>query len=94
VFNDSPYRYSQPWYYGASHGMALVYMFRPKDQVRFSQSPSAGGKGNPAWDFQYFIPDYQVGQLCQMVMRAMYLPYESPEQIEQTSRPHRAALEK
>lgn len=92
VFNDSRYRYDEPWYYGVSHGMALVYLFRPRDQIRFSQSPSGGGKGNPAWDFQYFIADYQVGSRYQMVMRAMYLPYESPEQLERAGRPHREAL--
>lgn len=92
VFNESRYRYAEPWYYGLSHGMALVLMFRPPDKVRFSQSPSGGGRGNPAWDFQYLIPDYEVGRCYQTVVRAMYLPYESPEQVEQTSRPHRQAL--
>jgi len=92
VFNLSRYRYREPWYYGVSHGMALVFVFRPKDLVRFSQSPSGGGQGNPAWDFQYLIPDYEVGKRYQMVMRAMYVPYESPEQIERASRAHRQAL--
>jgi len=92
VFNNSRYRYSQPWYYGRSHGMALVLMFRPKDEIRLSQSPSGGGQGNPAWDFQYFVPKYSLGQRYQMVMRAMYLPYESPEQIEKASAVHRKAL--
>jgi len=92
VFNLSRYRYREPWYYGVSHGMALVLMFRPKDQIRMSQSPSGGGQGNPAWDFQYLIPDYEVGKRYQMVMRAMYVPYESPEQIERASQPHRKAL--
>ena len=92
VFNLSDYRYREPWYYGVSHGMALVLMFRPKDQIRMSQSPSGGGQGNPAWDFQYLIPDYQVGKRSQMVMRAMYVPYETPEQIERASQPHRKAL--
>jgi len=76
-----------------SHGMALVFMFRPKDQVRFSQSPSGGGTGNPAWDFQALIPGYEVGKRYQLVMRAMHLPYQSPEQLEQASAPHRKALE-
>jgi hypothetical protein len=92
VFNRSEYRYAEPWYYGVSHRMALVYVFRPQDQIRMSQSPSGGGEGNPAWDFQYLIPDYEVGHRYQMVMRAMYLPYESPEQIERASGPHREAL--
>ncbi|MFP6693433.1 MAG: hypothetical protein VB875_10470, partial [Pirellulales bacterium] len=56
------------------------------------QSPSGGGRGNPAWDFQYFIPNYKVGQRYQMVMRAMYVPYESPTQVERASALHRRAL--
>jgi len=92
VFNRSNYRYSEPWYYGVSHGMAFVLMFRPSDQVRLSQSPSGGGRGNPAWDFQWFIPEYEVGKRYQFVMRAMYVPFESREQIVQATAPHRAAL--
>jgi hypothetical protein len=61
--------------------------------ARFSQSPSGGGTGNPAWDFQCLIPGYEVGKRYQLVMRAMYLPYESPGQIEKVSIPHRQALE-
>jgi len=94
VFNRSRYRYTEPWYYGVSHGMALVLMFRPKDRIRLSQSPSGGGQGNPAWDFQYFMPDDDVGRRYQMVMRAMYVPYESSEQIERVSGEHRKALAK
>ena len=92
VFNFSDYRYDEPWYYGVSGGMALVLMFRPCDQVRLSQSPSGGGKGNPAWDFQWFVPDYEVGRRYRFVMRAMYLPFESPEQIVRATARHRDAL--
>ena len=92
VFNRSNYRYSRPWYYGVSHGMAFVQMFRPSDGTRLSQSPSGGGKGNPAWDFQWLIPQYEVGKTYRFAMRAMYLPYESPEQIRRVARSHRAAL--
>ncbi len=92
VFNRSKFFYAQPWYYGVSHGMAFVQMFRPQDQIRLTQSPSGGGRGNPAWDFQWFIPDYEVGRLYRMVMRAQYLPYESPKQIERATRDNRKAL--
>ena len=92
VFGFSKYRYAEPWYFGVSHGMALVLMFRPQDEIRLSQSPSGGGQGNPAWDFQYLIPDYEVGQRYQMVMRAAYLPYESAEQVDSATRGHRAGL--
>jgi len=92
VFNFSDYRYSEPWYYGVSHGMALVLIFRPCDEVRLSQSPSGGGKGNPAWDFQWFVPEYKVGQRYRFVMRAVYLPFESPQQLVKATAHHRAAL--
>lgn len=93
VFNRSNYRFSEPWYFGVSHGMAFVLIFRPADKIRISQSPSGGGQGNnPAWDFQYFVPGFHRGQRYQMVMRAMYCPFESAEQIKRLSRPHRKAL--
>lgn len=92
VFGMSDLRYTQPWYYGISRGMALVQMFRPQDEIRISQSPSGGGTGNPAWDFQFLVPDYRVGQRYQFVMRAAYLPFESPEQVTAATRRHREIL--
>ncbi len=94
AFNRSKYRFTEPWYYGVSHEMALAFLFRSKDQIRLTQSPSGGGKGNPAWDFQFFIPDYEVGQRYQMVMRTMYLPFESQSQIEKATEIHRASLQR
>ena len=88
VFNESQYRYSEPWYYGVSNGMALVLVFRECDKVRFTQSPSGGGEGNPAWDFQWFVPDYEVGRHYRFVMRAMYIPFESQEQIKEAVEKH------
>jgi hypothetical protein len=94
VFSRSQYYYDEPWYFGVSHGMAYVQMFRPKDQARLSQSPNGGNNPpkNPAWDFQFLIPNYEVGKRYQMVMRAAYIPYESPEQVEKATAANRAAL--
>lgn len=92
VFNLSNYRYTEPWYFGVSHGMAFAQMFRPKDRVRFTQSPSGGGTGNPAWDFQYFVENVEVNRVYQFVMRATYLPYISEAQMEKATRKNRAAL--
>ena len=94
VFNRSQYRYIEPWYYGRCRGMALLFVFRPRDQIRFAQSPSGGGRGNPAWDFQCFIRPYQVGQLYRLVMRAVYVPYESPEQMQRLARRHLKELQR
>ncbi len=92
AFNRSQYQFTQPWYYGVSHDMAFAFMFRPQDEIRLTQSPSGGGKGNPAWDFQYFIPDYKIGKRYQIVMRTMYLPFESQSQIEKATKSDRADL--
>jgi hypothetical protein len=92
VFNRSTYRYDEPWYFGLSHGMAYVQMFRSSDQIRFSQSPSGGGKGNPAWDFQWFVSPYQVGKLYRLQMRVAYLPFESSQQAADATESHRGEL--
>ncbi len=92
VFNQSKFRFSEPWYFGVSHDMAYAQIFRTADDVRFAQSPSGGGNGNPAWDFQFFIPDYQVDHLYRFVMRALYAPMSTPEDLSKTVRPHLAAL--
>jgi hypothetical protein len=88
VFSNSKHRYSEPFYYGVSHGMAFVLMFRPEDQVRFTQSPSGGGAGNPAWDFQWFVDGYETGKLYRLELKAACIPYESPEQVRRYVRRH------
>lgn len=92
VFNRSKHRFTEPWFFGVSQGQAYVQMFRPQDRVRLTQSPSGGGQGNPAWDFQFFIDKFELNHRYQFVMRAMLLPYESAEQIEKATRTHRVAL--
>ena len=92
VFSNSRLRFTEPWYFGSSHGMCFVQMFRSADGVRFTQSPSGGGNGNPAWDFQFFIPDYRVGQVYRFVVRAAYLPMQAPEALRQSIDPHLRAL--
>ena len=90
--HPSKYVYTEPWYLGVGHGMAYVLMFRLRDRIWMAQSPSGGGQGNPAWDFQWFIPEYRVGEAYGFVMRAAYLPYESREQIERETRKQRESL--
>jgi hypothetical protein len=93
----SRYVYAEPWYYGVSHGLAYVQMFRARDQIWFAQSPSGGNNNrsvNPAWDFQWFVPEYKVGEAYGFVMRAALLPFESQRQVRDAIRPLREALEK
>lgn len=82
IFSWSRYVYTQSFYYGLSHGMAYVLMFWPTDLVRFTQSPSGGGPGNPALDFQWFVPDYATDQAYGFELRMAYVPFRSPDQIQ------------
>lgn len=93
-FGFSRHRFAEPWYFGLSRDMAFVQMFRPEDQVRLAQSPSGGGVGCPAWDFQWFVEKPEVGRRYQLVMRALYLPLKpgSPlaeirKEVEKAARP-------
>ncbi len=94
VNHPSSSLYSEPWYYGIRGDMALVQIFRKQDQIWFAQSPSGGGDGNPAWDFQWFIPRYEVGQAYGFVMRMAYLPFESRAQLERVTQVHREGLQR
>jgi hypothetical protein len=94
VTGTSRYVHTSPWYYGVCRGMAWVQVFRPRDRIWLAQSPSGGGKGNPAWDFQWFVPEIRVGEAYGFVMRAAYVPYESPDQIRQLAEQLQRELEK
>lgn len=94
VHSLSRHKYTEPWYFGVSHGMAYVQMFREQDAVRLTQSPSGGGNGNPAWDFLYAVSDYEPDKIYTFVMRAAYLPFTDAAQVERATRKHRAALQR
>jgi len=81
-FGFSRLRYAEPWYFGVCRGLALVQMFRPQDGVRLTQSASGGGRGCPAWDFQWFIEKPRLDERYQLVMRAAYVPVNGPGDTE------------
>jgi CubicO group peptidase (beta-lactamase class C family) len=80
-FGFSKQRYSSPWYFGVCRDMAWLQSFRPQDRVWLSQSPSGGGPGCPAWDFQWYIAQPQIGKRYQLSMRAAYLPLAQPNDL-------------
>jgi hypothetical protein len=77
----SPLRYSEPFFYGRFRDMALIYIFEPDPRIRFSHSPSGGGPtpakdgANPAWDFQFVVPDYEIGKEYGLRMRLVCKPW-------------------
>jgi hypothetical protein len=77
----SDYRYDQPFYYGRFHNMVLAYMFKPDQGIRFSQSPTGGGDLNPAWDFQFIVPDFEVGKEYSFQARIMYKEFAGENDV-------------
>ncbi len=78
----SDYRYSSPFYYGHFHNMVFAYLFESNEIIRFSQSPTGGGETNPAWDFQYIIPDPKPNKEYSFKVRLIYKPFQSAEDLE------------
>jgi hypothetical protein len=67
-------------------------MFRPRDRIWLAQSPSGGGNRNPAWDFQWFVPEPKIGEAYGFTMRAMLLKTTDRDEIIKASAEHRRNL--
>ena len=78
--NFSPMRYSDPFYYGLFRNHTAMFMFDRTEGIRFTHSPSGGGLSkeqqttNPAWDFQYILPKYEVKSEYGFRARLAYRP--------------------
>ena len=68
--------------------MLLLFMFDQDQPVRLTMSPSGGGASrvrptyNPAWDFQYIVPEAKAGQEVRLRARVVYKLYEGRAEIE------------
>jgi hypothetical protein len=78
--NLSPLRFDEPFYYGQFRGMTAILMFDRAAGIRFTHSPSGGGVNkeaqttNPAWDFQYLVPRFELKQEYGFRARLAYRP--------------------
>jgi len=82
--NDfSEHRYWRPFYYGLFHNMVFAYFFEVshEQKIRFSQSPTGGGKTNPAWDFQFIIPDFETNREYMFRARLVYKEFRGQDDI-------------
>ncbi|MBI1917776.1 MAG: hypothetical protein HYS12_24035 [Planctomycetes bacterium] len=76
--NLSPLRYDEPFYYGLFGKNLFLLMFDRTEGIRFTHSPSGGGVNakeqttNPAWDFQFLVPKYEVKKEYGFRARAVY----------------------
>ncbi len=84
--NFSPMRFDEAFYYGQFRNMTAILMFERPEGVRFTHSPSGGGINaqlqttNPAWDFQYIIPRYELRREYSFRARLAYRPLCTREQ--------------
>ena len=78
--NFSPLRYDEPFFYGLFRDQVAVFLFDRTEGIRFTHSPSGGGVNqdrqttNPAWDFQYLVPRYEVNTEYGFRARLVYRP--------------------
>ena len=84
VSGISDFEYLYPFYFGHSGENVFVMMFeRPRDgsELRFAQSPSGGGTGNPAWDFVYFQRGYEMNRDFCFHARAVFRKWKDTEEV-------------
>jgi hypothetical protein len=83
----SPLKYELPLFYGLFKKHILIVMFDRTDGIRLTHSPSGGGTNtaaqstNPAWDFQYVLPKYEVNTEYGFKARLIYRERCPREQV-------------
>jgi hypothetical protein len=76
--NLSPLRFDEPFFYGLFRRHVFLVLFDRTAGIRLTHSPSGGGLNkeaqttNPAWDFQYLIPRYDVNKEYGFRVRVVY----------------------
>lgn len=89
----SPLRFDEPFFYGRVRDLVLIFVFdfprwqEGEPELRFTHSPSGGGyngdkqSANPAWDFQWVIPRYEILQEYRFRARLICRPRCSRQEI-------------
>jgi hypothetical protein len=93
--NVSTLRYKDPFYFGYSGDHVFALMFDRSEGIRFSHSPSSGGPPsfpNPAWDWQFIVPTYEVLEEYGYRARAVYREKCPREEIEREFKAWRESL--
>ena len=76
----SPLRYAEPFFHGHHDDLVWQVMFDRSEGVRLTHSPSGGGvnkelqTANPAWDFQFLVPKYEILQEYGFKLRTVLRP--------------------
>lgn len=81
AYSYSDLAYIRPFFYGRWRNMVFALMFEAGHDVRFTHSPTGGGDGNPAWDFQWVLHEPQVDEEHHLRARALFKPWENERDI-------------
>lgn len=93
----SPLRFDLPLFYGLFDEHIWILMFDRSSGIRLSHSPSGGGANrqlettNPAWDFQFIVPNYDVLKPYGFRARAVFRPKCSRAEVLEEFRKWNAA---
>ena len=75
----SSYAFTRPYFWGEVRGLTALWMLDPPEGLRIAHSPSGGGQGNPAWDYIFLMPDYEIGRTYRWRSRLVYREMANPE---------------
>ncbi len=83
----SRFRFDQPIFYGHFDDLVWLVMFDRTEGIRFTHSPSGGGENaalkstNPAWDFQFLVPNPELKKEYSFRVRTVLRPRCSREDL-------------
>lgn len=78
----APIRFTRPYFFGRWSDRFILLALRTSERLRFAMSPSGGGQGNPAWDFQILVPGVEIGKQYRLRVRAVVDRWRSQEEVE------------
>jgi hypothetical protein len=80
----SPYVFRRPYFWRETRGLMALWMFAPPAGLCIAHSPSGAGAGNPAWDYIFLLPGYEVGRAYRQRSRLAYrrIPSDVPVEAE------------
>jgi hypothetical protein len=85
-------KYIEPFFFGLRGKMVYALFFDRTEGIRFSQSPTGGGNGNPAWDHYFIVRNPEIGKPYSYRARVLYKPFVSNEDVREEWKAWRAGV--
>lgn len=79
----SAFGYTYPFYYGLYDEMVFIVMFDRTEGIEFRNgiNPQFHQNGNAAWDWNYFIFNYEVDKIYEYNARIVYKPFVDRQDV-------------